>query len=67
MPETRLPPPYLAYDAAIRRLRLDPHEPPPWQSAALQVIEPGDEIAVGAAVRQQYATVRDRTHPGAFG
>lgn len=47
--------------------RLDPHEPPPWQSAALQVIEPGDEIAVGAAVRQQYATVRDRTHPGAFG
>ncbi|MEU6824758.1 FGGY family carbohydrate kinase [Streptomyces atriruber] len=39
---------------------------PHWQGAAAQVFEPGEEHAVGQAVRQQYATVREQSHPGAF-
>jgi xylulokinase len=41
--------------------------PPRWQGAALQQIEPGeDDLPIGQAVRQQYASVRDQIHPGAF-
>ncbi len=46
---------------------LSPQEPPHWESAVLsgsQVIEPGDDLAAGGAVRQQFAAVRDQTHPG---
>jgi xylulokinase len=39
---------------------------PQWQGAAAQVFEPGEELAVGQAVRQQYRAVRDQIHPGAF-
>jgi xylulokinase len=45
---------------------LDPRTPPAWQGPVAQVLEPGDELAVGQAVRQQYVTVREQTHPGAF-
>ncbi|MEU1805709.1 FGGY family carbohydrate kinase [Streptomyces sp. NPDC019937] len=45
---------------------LSPHEPPRWPAAASQVFEPGDDLAVGQAVRQQYVAVREQTHPGAF-
>ncbi|MFF7139700.1 MULTISPECIES: FGGY family carbohydrate kinase [Streptomyces] len=45
---------------------LDPRTPPAWQGAAAQVLEPGDELAVGQAVRQQYVSVREQAHPGAF-
>ncbi|MFR0352448.1 FGGY family carbohydrate kinase [Streptomyces sediminimaris] len=45
---------------------LDPRTPPAWQGAAAQIREPGDELAVGQAVRQQFISVRDQTHPGAF-
>ncbi|MEU7045508.1 FGGY family carbohydrate kinase [Streptomyces varsoviensis] len=45
---------------------LSPHEPPRWPAAASEVFEPGEELAVGRAVRQQYAAVRDEIHPGAF-
>jgi xylulokinase len=45
---------------------LSPSTPPAWPSAAAQVFEPGEERAVGQAVRQQYAAVRDQAHPGAF-
>lgn len=41
-------------------------EPPRWPAAASQVFEPGEDLAVGQAVRQQYVTVREQTHPGAF-
>ncbi|MET9222246.1 FGGY family carbohydrate kinase [Streptomyces sp. NPDC088197] len=41
-------------------------EPPPWAEAATQLLEPGDDSAVGSAVRQQYVAVREQTHPGAF-
>ena len=41
-------------------------DPPQWPAAASQVFEPGEELPVGQAVRQQYTTVRDETHPGAF-
>ncbi len=44
-------------------------EPPHWESAVLsgsQVTDPGDDLAAGGAVRQQYAAVRDQTHPGAL-
>ncbi|GGV37388.1 sugar kinase [Streptomyces longisporoflavus] len=39
---------------------------PYWQGATAQVFEPGEEHAVGQAVRQQYRTVREQTHPGAL-
>ncbi|MEV3859075.1 FGGY family carbohydrate kinase [Streptomyces sp. NPDC050095] len=39
---------------------------PLWQGAAAQVFEPGEEAAVGQAVRQQYRSVREQIHPGAF-
>ncbi|WP_306321763.1 MULTISPECIES: FGGY-family carbohydrate kinase [unclassified Streptomyces] len=39
---------------------------PQWQGAATQVFEPGDELPVGQAVRQQYRAVREQIHPGAF-
>ncbi|MFI2455717.1 FGGY family carbohydrate kinase [Streptomyces sp. NPDC019539] len=45
---------------------LAPHTPPSWQGAAAQVFEAGDELAVGQAVRQQYAATREQIHPGAF-
>jgi xylulokinase len=41
-------------------------DPPQWPAAASQVFEPGEELAVGQAVRQQYAAVRDEAYPGAF-
>jgi xylulokinase len=41
-------------------------EPPPWPQAAARLLDPGDGAAVGSAVRQQYAAVREHTHPGAF-
>ncbi|MER7162041.1 sugar kinase, partial [Streptomyces lydicus] len=41
-------------------------DPPQWPAAASQVFEPGEELPVGQAVRQQYATVRDEIHPGAW-
>ncbi|MFE4254892.1 FGGY family carbohydrate kinase [Streptomyces sp. NPDC056910] len=39
---------------------------PQWQGAAAQVLEPGEELPVGQAVRQQFTAVREQTHPGAF-
>ncbi|MGQ4445413.1 sugar kinase, partial [Streptomyces violaceoruber] len=45
---------------------LDPRTPPVWQGAVAQVLEPGAELAVGQAVRQQYVSVREQTHPGAL-
>ncbi|MCF6526145.1 FGGY family carbohydrate kinase [Streptomyces sp. JJ36] len=41
--------------------------PPAWPAASGLRLDPGDEAAVGQAVRQQYCTVRDQVHPGAFG
>ncbi|MFF3345359.1 FGGY family carbohydrate kinase [Streptomyces sp. NPDC002779] len=45
---------------------LDARNPPAWRGAAAQVLEPGEELAVGQAVRQQFVSVREQTHPGAF-
>ncbi|WP_256090207.1 FGGY-family carbohydrate kinase, partial [Actinacidiphila rubida] len=42
------------------------NEPPQWQPAASRLLDPGEETAVGSAVRQQYRAVRENTHPGAF-
>ncbi|MYW65539.1 sugar kinase [Streptomyces sp. SID8379] len=39
---------------------------PMWQGAATQVFEPGEELPVGQAVRQQFRAVREQIHPGAF-
>jgi xylulokinase len=41
-------------------------EPPHWPQASAQLLDPGDDAAVGSAVRQQYSAVRENTHPGAF-
>ncbi|MGH3309178.1 MAG: FGGY family carbohydrate kinase [Streptomyces sp.] len=40
--------------------------PPQWPAAECEVFEAGEELAAGQAVRQQYVTVRDEAHPGAF-
>lgn len=56
-----------AWALGVSRGTLDPRTPPAWRGAAAQVLEPGDEVAVGRAVRQQYAATRDQIHPGAFG
>ncbi|MEU6004662.1 FGGY family carbohydrate kinase [Streptomyces sp. NPDC047453] len=45
---------------------LDPRTPPAWQGAVAQILEPGEDLAVGQAVRQQYVSVREQVHPGAF-
>ncbi|WP_445400839.1 xylulokinase [Streptomyces sp. LE64] len=56
-----------AWALGVSRGTLDPHTPPAWPGATGQVHEPGEELAVGQAVRQQYAAVREQIHPGAFG
>ena len=41
-------------------------EAPQWGASGATLLDPGDEAAVGSAVRQQYVAVREHTHPGAF-
>lgn len=43
-------------------------QPPRWPEAEAEaeVFDPDDQLAVGQAVRQQYATVRAEAHPEAF-
>lgn len=55
-----------AWALGVSQGTLDPRTPPAWQGAAAQVLEPGEELPVGQAVRQQYAATRDQLHPGAF-
>ncbi|MEV6808975.1 FGGY family carbohydrate kinase [Streptomyces sp. NPDC017248] len=55
-----------AWALGVSQGTLDPRTPPAWQGAAAQVLEPGEELAVGQAVRQQFTAVREQTHPGAF-
>ncbi|NBE55059.1 FGGY family carbohydrate kinase [Streptomyces boluensis] len=55
-----------AWALGVSQGTLDARQPPVWQGASAQVFEPGEELAVGQAVRQQYVAVRDQTHPGAF-
>jgi xylulokinase len=42
-------------------------QPPMWPAAECEVFDPGEDVAAGQAVRQQYVTVREEVHPGAFG
>ncbi|MBD0708052.1 MULTISPECIES: xylulokinase [unclassified Streptomyces] len=56
-----------AWSLGVARGTLSPAAPPAWQGAAAQLLEPGDELAEGRAVRQQYTATRDQLHPGAFG
>jgi xylulokinase len=37
--------------------------PPQWPLQDAVTVDPGEDVALGAAIRQQYAEVRDRTHP----
>ncbi|MEU8541537.1 FGGY family carbohydrate kinase [Streptomyces sp. NPDC048717] len=55
-----------AWALGVSQGTLSPSAPPAWQGAAAQVFEAGDELAVGQAVRQQYAATREQIHPGAF-
>lgn len=55
-----------AWAFGVHRGTLRPAEPPAWPAAACQLFEPGDELPMGQAVRQQYVAVREQTHPGAF-
>jgi xylulokinase len=56
-----------AWALGVSRGSLTAGAPPVWQDAAAEVLEPGDELAVGKAVRQQYGATRDQLYPGAFG
>ncbi|HBF82090.1 MAG TPA: sugar kinase, partial [Streptomyces sp.] len=56
-----------AWALGVSRGTLDARTPPAWRGAAAQVLEPGEELPVGRAVRQQYVATRDQVHPGAFG
>ncbi|CAL9557280.1 FGGY family carbohydrate kinase [Streptomyces pilosus] len=55
-----------AWALGVSQGALDPRNPPVWQGPVAQVLDPGEELAVGQAVRQQYVSVREQTHPGAF-
>ncbi|UUN26766.1 FGGY family carbohydrate kinase [Streptomyces sp. FIT100] len=55
-----------AWALGVAQGTLAPHTPPAWQGAAAQVFEPGEELPVGQAVRQQFIATRDQLHPGAF-
>ncbi|MEW1545525.1 FGGY family carbohydrate kinase [Streptomyces tsukubensis] len=55
-----------AWALGASRGALSPTSPPSWQPPALEVLQPGEEAAVGMAVRQQYGATRDQLHPGAF-
>jgi xylulokinase len=55
-----------AWALGVAHGALDPQRPPAWQGAVAQVLEPGDDLPVGQAVRQQYGALREQTHPGAF-
>jgi xylulokinase len=39
---------------------------PDWTPLPARVLDPGEDAAVGTAVRQQFTSVRESTHPGAF-
>ncbi|QPP09013.1 sugar kinase [Streptomyces bathyalis] len=41
-------------------------QPPQWPAPECEVFDPGEDLAAGQAVRQQYMAVREETHPGAF-
>ncbi|MFE6819462.1 FGGY family carbohydrate kinase [Streptomyces sp. NPDC057677] len=56
-----------AWALGVARGTLSPSAPPAWQGAAAQILEPGEDLAAGRAVRQQYVATRDQLHPGAFG
>ncbi|SED43271.1 FGGY family carbohydrate kinase [Streptomyces sp. TLI_105] len=56
-----------AWALGVARGTLSPSAPPPWQGAVAQILEPGDELSAGQAVRQQYVATREQIHPGAFG
>lgn len=55
-----------AWALGVSKNTLSPHSPPDWRGAAARVFEPGEDAAVGAAVRQQYTASREHIHPGAF-
>ncbi|WP_432095278.1 FGGY family carbohydrate kinase [Streptomyces sp. bgisy100] len=55
-----------AWALGVAQGYLSPQQPPLWQGATAQVFDPGEELAVGQAVRQQFIAVREQTHPGAF-
>ncbi|GAQ55272.1 FGGY family carbohydrate kinase [Streptomyces acidiscabies] len=55
-----------AWALGVSQGTLDPRTPPAWQGAAAQVLDPGEDLAVGQAVRQQFVSVREQIHPGAL-
>ncbi|MCZ7414098.1 MULTISPECIES: FGGY family carbohydrate kinase [unclassified Streptomyces] len=55
-----------AWALAVANGHTTPSAPPQWPAPVATLCDPGDELPVGQAVRQQYGAVRDETHPGAF-
>ncbi|MFI5984958.1 FGGY family carbohydrate kinase [Streptomyces sp. NPDC051555] len=55
-----------AWALGVAQGTLAPHTPPVWPAPAGQVFEPGEDLAVWQAVRQQYVATREQIHPGAF-
>jgi xylulokinase len=56
-----------AWALGVTQGTLSPQQPPLWQGPRAEVFDLGEEAGVGQAVRQQYAAVREQTHPGALG
>ncbi|MFY1676777.1 MULTISPECIES: FGGY family carbohydrate kinase [unclassified Streptomyces] len=55
-----------AWALGVSQGTLDSRTPPAWRGAVAQVLDPGDDLAVGQAVRQQFVSVREQVHPGAL-
>ncbi|MEE1928500.1 FGGY family carbohydrate kinase [Streptomyces sp. TRM 70351] len=56
-----------AWALGVAHGRLPSGEPPQWPAAEARLFDPGDDLPLGQAVRQQFTAVRDETHPHAFG
>ncbi|MFJ8659066.1 FGGY family carbohydrate kinase [Streptomyces sp. NPDC093795] len=55
-----------AWALGVARGTLSPSTPPAWQGAVAQILEPGEDLSAGRAVRQQYVATREQIHPGSF-
>ncbi|MFF0727936.1 FGGY-family carbohydrate kinase [Streptomyces sp. NPDC004134] len=56
-----------AWALGVAEGRLAADAPPVWETGPHETFEADEDLALGQAVRQQYAAVRESVHPGALG
>ncbi|WBB59495.1 FGGY family carbohydrate kinase [Streptomyces sp. WMMC500] len=56
-----------AWALGVAEGRLSADAPPVWETGPHETFDAGEDLALGQAVRQQYAAVRESVHPGALG